>query len=264
MLSMRRFLVLLLFCQLACAQTGGWRVVVLANTIDSSYASDMYSSLGGRGVSVVKSDSRSFDILKDSPYIVILGGQNSPEGVGAISRGLLSPEEQDSLLKPGYSGDFVKVGVYSLGQKIHIFAGNEFQDTRNAWTENIEKLLVDLTGGLQGLSITGPTALVISPKSNIMSVSFPVNVTNSSPSNVSKGQVMAFLNGGIRLPTEPASFDLTPGESRRVLVKLNPRNVTTGDMVSVTFGGSQAKTWLNVTEYEKVPVCNVCAASDVK
>jgi hypothetical protein len=261
---MRRLLMLLVISQAACAQNGGWRVTVLANSIDSGMASDFYSFLQSQGISPVKADAKTFDILKDSANVVILGGQNSPEGVGAVSAAILSQAQQGSLLMNGSSGAFSREGVFAAGQKLYIFAGNEAPDTRRAWQDNKERLAAQLTGGLRGLKITAPQSLLITPKNNILSINFPVNASNYGPSNLSRAQVMAFLNGGIRLQTDPTYFDLLPGESSRVLIRLNPRNVSSGDVVSVTFGGSEAKTVLNVTEYERVPVCNVCAAADVK
>jgi hypothetical protein len=259
---MRNLILLLMLSQAACAQTADWRVTVLANSIDSGMASELYATLQARGIAVVKADAKTFDVLKDSPFVIILGGQNSPEGVGKVSANILSQKEQDSLLNPGVSALFYKSGTFSPDQKIYILAGNEATDTKRAWQANADRLAQSITGGLKDLLIFAPTELIIARKSNLLSLSFPVNVTNNGFTNITKTSINAYLNGGIKLTTDPMHFDLPAGQSTRVLVKLNPRNVSTGDVVASYFGGTQAMTRLNVTENEKVPVCNICEARD--
>ena len=80
----------LLLAGIASAQAAPWRVVVLANSIDGGSAVGLYASLERAGVEVVKTDAGAFDAVKTAPYVVVLGGQNSPGGVGDVVSVMLS------------------------------------------------------------------------------------------------------------------------------------------------------------------------------
>jgi len=116
-------------------------VVLLANTVDLAGASGFIEYLRSRGVKLIVSDTSGFNRLKYNTHIIILGGQNSPEGVGAVAASVLSAEEEESLLKAGAAGMFIKDGEWSAGQKVVVLAGNEAADTVKAWGDNVEKVL---------------------------------------------------------------------------------------------------------------------------
>jgi hypothetical protein len=258
---MRLLIAVLLLAAASTADGAGTRVVVLANTIDSGTSSGIYQFLEGNGATPVKSDANAFQIIRDAPLIVVLGGQNSPEGVGQIVAGMLSQEEQTSLTKPGARAMFVKEGVFSERQRVFVFAGYSAEDTMLAWAGNKDALSAEFAAQ-KSVALSAPPAVLVEPKSNMKSISFPVNASNTGGENLSGLQVEAYLNGGIRLETEPATLDLESGQSKKVMVRLNPKNLTDGDIVTVMVGGAEARLMLNVTGYERInKLCNICAAS---
>ena len=57
-------------------------------------------------------------------------------------------------------------------------------------------------------------------------------------------------------------MDLGPQAVKRVMIKLNPKNVSNLDVVTIGVGGSRASVALNVSGYERIDeICNICAAS---
>ncbi|MFH0861985.1 MAG: hypothetical protein V1875_03045 [Candidatus Altiarchaeota archaeon] len=246
------------------AQTSPWRVVVLANSVDGGLAHDFYGYLEGRGIEVVRVDAGAFDKLKDTPFIVVLGGQNSPEGVGAIAGGILDAEQKRSILSSGARGAFERDGAFASGQKVFLFAGYGAQDTKAAWLDGMGRVADSIIGDAWGIGVSAPPAVSIAPKSNTLSFSFPINVSNSGNSSVAGLAVEAYLNGGMRLETEPGSIGLGPGDSMKVMVRLNPKNVSDSDVVTVRVGGASSSVRLNVSGYERIDKpCNICAASGV-
>jgi len=261
---MRYFLVLTSFLAFSSYAGAQDPVVVLANAIDGGMAQGLYSRLAESGVEAIKSDAVVFDVLKDSRFVVVLGGQKSPGGVGEIVSSILDEKQKESLLVDGAYGTFIREGLYSRGQRIYVFAGHEKGDTQKAWSAGLTAFLDGVSQATPRVNVSAYDPLIISPKSNTLSISFPVNVSETGGVGARGVEVDAYLNVGVRLEVEPAVFDLGPWESKRVLVKLNPKNVSSADVVTVRVGGSQARIRLNVTGIQKVPVCNVCAASDVK
>ncbi|RMF89121.1 MAG: DUF3344 domain-containing protein, partial [Methanobacteriota archaeon] len=57
------------------------RVVVLANSIDYSLASDFIQFLESKGLEVIHATADDFDQYRTQKFIVILGGPDAPEGV---------------------------------------------------------------------------------------------------------------------------------------------------------------------------------------
>jgi hypothetical protein len=116
-------------------------VVLLGNSIDMGGASGLLQYLSEKGVNVLTANASSFDSLKYNVRIIILGGHNSPEGVGKVASQVLSQEDESSLMAPATGQVFVKDGPWTEAQKVVIIAGNEAADTRKAWEANLEKVL---------------------------------------------------------------------------------------------------------------------------
>lgn len=141
---MTRFLYLFYTCILFIVLTSllpsaesGNRVVVLANSIDGDGASEFYGFLGNNGMEVVVVDASNFSEHSWEKFIVILGGQNSPEGVGDIVGELLSDKEEQTLIVSSASRNmFVKPNVWRKGQVVRIFAGYGKEQTKASWREN--------------------------------------------------------------------------------------------------------------------------------
>ena len=123
-------------------------VVVLANTIDHGLASEFLEYLSSHDVNVIHSNATEFERLRYNERVILLGGQNAPEGVGGIVDKVLSKEEEDSLLTPGASFMFTFEGFWQTSQKVIVLAGYGAEDTRSAWRDNLEKVLAAVKVGL--------------------------------------------------------------------------------------------------------------------
>ncbi len=67
------------------------QAVVLANSIDRALASDLYGFLRNQGIEIIEATAANFDSYKSSArFIIILGGPDAPEGIGAIVKSILS------------------------------------------------------------------------------------------------------------------------------------------------------------------------------
>jgi len=255
---MKAVTALILLAQVACAQTGCLALVV-ANTVDSQRAGGLYSLIASMGCDAVKADSRSYMMLKESPLIIILGGQMSPEGVGYIVSGLLSESEKEALLTPNASATYAMENVSAPGQKLIVFAGYNEDDTERAWRHGAEAAISPLLKKPR-LILSAPTSLQITAVNNMLSYSFPVNVTNNG-SDYAEVRAEAYLNGGVRLDVKPSAFNLTAGRSQRVMVSIHPKRITGGSSVAFTASGYRAETNISLAGSEKAPPCN-CATRD--
>ena len=119
----------------------GKGVVVLANSIDYGLASDFIKYLKEHEVNVVHSNASEFERLRYNQRVIILGGQNSPEGVGGVVDKVLSAEQEESLLQPGATKMFTSEGFWQTGQKVIVLAGFGADDTKTAWSNNKDKVL---------------------------------------------------------------------------------------------------------------------------
>jgi hypothetical protein len=116
-------------------------VVLLANSIDLGQASEFIQYLSSNGVNVIVSNASDFEGLKYNSRIIVLGGQNSPQGVGAVSAQILSENDESSLMNAQAGFMFVKDGSWSSGQKIVVIAGNELEDTRRVLSQERQQAL---------------------------------------------------------------------------------------------------------------------------
>ncbi|MFH1054910.1 MAG: CARDB domain-containing protein [Candidatus Altiarchaeota archaeon] len=261
---MKRILfALMLLSAFSSAELVAGKVVVMANSIDGGQASGLYSHLEDNGITVVKADSRSFDIVKDMQYIIILGGQGSPEGVGLVSAEILSDSEEESLITAGAYHLFRKDGQWSPNQTVLVAAGYGGEDTRLAWAENMDAIFGVLSAGTPaGIVISSPDTVFIQKMNNLREYSFPVNVSNNGTYEANQIGVKAYLNGGLSLSTDPEVLNLLAGQSQKVLIQLNPKVLNTGDTVSVEVGGRRVDVKINVTDSVKAGLCLLCNRGD--
>ncbi len=112
------------------------KIVVLANSIDYSLASDFFGFLENRGLDVVHAAATDFDQYKNEKFIVILGGPDAPEGVGEIVQGILTMAEGSSIRESGARVKYTKTSVWAQGQRVSIIAGAGRQETAQSHAEN--------------------------------------------------------------------------------------------------------------------------------
>ncbi|MFH1788138.1 MAG: hypothetical protein ABH834_02005 [Candidatus Altiarchaeota archaeon] len=140
------FAVFLLACSVSAKSQ--FKVVVVANSLDWEAGKEFYGFLGNKGMDVVRVNASDFADYSAEKFVVILGGQNAPEGVGDIVKGVLTEAEQSSLLASESSAKmFVKTNVWATDQVVRVFAGYGREETAGAWKAHkedvAEELIVD-------------------------------------------------------------------------------------------------------------------------
>jgi rhodanese-related sulfurtransferase len=122
------FIVLSILCLLWAASA---QVTVLANSIDLGTAGNIAEALRASPEAVRTVSAAEFSSHKTDPIIFILGGQNSPEGVGEIVGAVLSEADKAYLLSSQDARrTFVYYDVWAKNQTVVVFAGNEKTQTR--------------------------------------------------------------------------------------------------------------------------------------
>jgi len=137
-MPLRKIVCLILLAQfISYASASAGLVVVLANSIDGSAAGGLYSFLSSSGFQAVSVNSTEFPGLRNSTLVIILGGQNAPEGVGEFSGKILSSDDQEYLESSNASrGLYYGNDVWALGQQVFVFAGYDEAGTMAAWKDN--------------------------------------------------------------------------------------------------------------------------------
>jgi len=117
------------------------RVLVLANSIDEENAKSIETYLRLNNIQVDWTNAQGFRKKKIDELIVILGGHNSPEGIGPIVGSILTEEEAASIINNRISGKtFSKLNVWASNQKIIIYSGYDMNQTRQTVLENLEEI----------------------------------------------------------------------------------------------------------------------------
>ena len=116
----------------------GKPIAILANDFDYLLAFDLVEFLKQHGFSPIRWTATGFDKFKKEKMIVILGDLNAGQGVGEIVKSLLSPEEVKSLERKGSYLFTIKTDVFTEGQRIFIFSGENSFITREAHVRHRE------------------------------------------------------------------------------------------------------------------------------
>ncbi len=120
----------------AAAPSSKLKVVVVANSIDSALASDFFGFLKNKGKEVISANASDFGNYSNEKFIVILGGPDAPEGIGAIVRQVLSESEQNAIREKGSAKMYVKPNAFAQGQVVFVIAGSDRERTKKAHEEN--------------------------------------------------------------------------------------------------------------------------------
>ncbi|MBU7014510.1 MAG: hypothetical protein HXS52_07735 [Theionarchaea archaeon] len=107
-------------------------VVLLINSIDRGLNSDFIDFLEGN-YDVALVGASEFEQYKKSPYIVILGGNKAPEGVGNIVDTILSEQEKSEISTEKRM--LTKLNLWGEEQVVVLFAGPDREQTQTACQE---------------------------------------------------------------------------------------------------------------------------------
>ncbi|MFH1722922.1 MAG: DUF4352 domain-containing protein [Candidatus Altiarchaeota archaeon] len=115
-------------------------LVIVANSIDSSLAGDLFSLLEAEGIPFVLATPGTLDV--NQQFILVLGGHKAPEGVGDLVTGILSDEQKEILVSTDDSIEFfVFDGFFTEGQRIWVAAGFDRFGTKRSWEGNVSEVI---------------------------------------------------------------------------------------------------------------------------
>jgi len=131
--------------EVAFACKGKPKMLLLANSIDYSLAGSFIDYFDSHGVTVIHATAEQFN---DQSYgyqqyqtIVILGGQDAPEGIGEITKDLLDSDHQE-FLKNGSNRGMFDEGDRWGAESVVIFAGSDRYQTQKAHEENLDQFRI--------------------------------------------------------------------------------------------------------------------------
>jgi hypothetical protein len=115
------------------------QLIVVANDQSYELASAWVNFLKNESVPFTRIMPSDFEKYKKEKNIVILGGPNEPDGVGAIVKQALTKEEQDYMSEEGRFRMYVKNDVWAPGQNVMVFAGSDSKAAAKARTVSRQK-----------------------------------------------------------------------------------------------------------------------------
>jgi len=93
-------------------------------------------NLQASGINVAAITADQLSSHKNDPVILVLGGQNAPENVGAITNELMTDvEKKEVLASPDSKNVFIVLNPWAANQTVIIFAGYEKEQTRKAFSD---------------------------------------------------------------------------------------------------------------------------------
>lgn len=120
-------LICLLLMGMLPAETSSETVVLLVNSIDRGLNSDFIDFLEA-DYDVALVDASGFEPYRSNKYIVILGGNKAPEGVGDIVETVLSDQEKNEI--SAEKRMVTKLNLWQQGQIVVLFAGPDREQTQ--------------------------------------------------------------------------------------------------------------------------------------
>jgi hypothetical protein len=122
----------------------GHTLVVLANSIDTSLSTEVFSLIKEWGIDIIHSSTEDFDQYKNEKIVLILGGPDATEGVGEKVQGVLSLVQEDSIREEGARRMFTKPDVWASDQRVFIIAGSDRHQTKKSLEENWEDVATEV------------------------------------------------------------------------------------------------------------------------
>jgi hypothetical protein len=121
---------------LAAASSSSHQLTILGNSIDLSMSVGYTDTLAGLGFGVDIINASQLPEHQGDPFLIILGGQNSPEGIGKIVGDILTAKDkQDIVSSPQGKSVTVIPSLWADRQKVMVFAGYGKEQTRRAFGE---------------------------------------------------------------------------------------------------------------------------------
>ncbi|VVB51853.1 Uncharacterised protein [uncultured archaeon] len=142
----------------ASAQSAAPQVTVLGNSIDIPLSTDTLDTMRLQGVDATTISAQELRLHQNDPLILILGGQNSPEGVGEIVGGILNISEQEELVSSPYARTVqVYPNLWCINQTVVILAGYSKEQTHKAFADSAGDIVRILTQNGTAISLGNET-----------------------------------------------------------------------------------------------------------
>jgi hypothetical protein len=130
------------FSMLVSSQSKTQQATVVVNSLDLPENSAAFDTIQSNGVKVVAVSAFDFPDHQNDSLIIILGGQNAPEGVGALVSTLLDQKEQEELVAtPNAMTVRIMPNIWGANQNVLLFAGNEKEQTARVFSDSLPALL---------------------------------------------------------------------------------------------------------------------------
>jgi hypothetical protein len=122
------------------------KIVLLANSIDLNLSKNFTSFLENNGIDIIHVNALNFSQYKTEKFLVILGGPDAYEGVGNITREVLTEIEQEQVRARGSRMMYVKTNVWANGQVVMVIAGSNRELTMQSGNDNKEAVISRVKG----------------------------------------------------------------------------------------------------------------------
>jgi rhodanese-related sulfurtransferase len=107
---------------------------IVCNSIDCAMNQGYFDNLASSGINITVIPVDDLPKHKEDPFIIILGGQNAPEGIGRLVSGLLNSREKNEIISTPDSKTTVVIYAPWVGkQKVLVYAGYGKEQTRKAF-----------------------------------------------------------------------------------------------------------------------------------
>ena len=120
------------------------QLIILVNNQDYENCQNLISDMKKYDVSYIRIDASKFEEYKNEKYIFILGGPGSGEGMDAVFKKVLLPEEYSYLQESGNMDMYLKQDVWVKGQNVMVMGVSDsaqlneiLLDLRPAWMGNL-------------------------------------------------------------------------------------------------------------------------------
>jgi len=138
-------------------------VTIVGNSIDLALSRGYIDNLKASGIDATAITAADLPLHKGDANIIILGGQNAPEGIGPIVNDLLSAsEKKDILSAPDAKTVVIIANAWAAKQKVMVYAGYEKEQTRKVFGDAQGDIMKSLRFNDSALpqNSTGTTAAV--------------------------------------------------------------------------------------------------------
>jgi rhodanese-related sulfurtransferase len=111
-------------------------VTIVGNSIDLALSRGYIDNLEASGIGATAITAADLPSHKGDANIIILGGQNSPEGIGPVVNELLSASEKKEVLSaPDAKIVVIIANAWTAKQKVTVYAGYEKEQTRKVFAD---------------------------------------------------------------------------------------------------------------------------------